>query len=53
MNKLKEWKFTPSSSTSPIYRLQCCHLGHGENFLNIGQKERAAATQHFKDIELK
>ena len=51
MNKLKEWKFT-LSSTSPTYRLQCCHLVRGENFVNIGQKERAALTQHFKDIKL-
>ena len=52
MNKLKEWKCSPSSGTSPTYRLQCCHLGRGVNIVNIGQKERAAATQHFKDIKL-
>ena len=27
-------------------------MGRGENIVDIGQKERAAATQHFKDIEL-
>ena len=34
------------------YRLKCCNLGSNENIVNIGQKERAAATQHFKDIML-
>ena len=52
MNKLKETKCTPSSSTSPIHRLQCCDLGRGENIVNIGQKERAATKQNFKDNEL-
>ena len=46
MNKLKETKCTPSSSTFPIHRLQCCHLGRGENIVNIGQKERAATKQN-------
>ena len=27
-------------------------MGRGKNIVNIGQKERAAATQHLKDIEL-
>ena len=43
---------TPSSSTYPTYRLQCCRIGRGGNIVNIGQQKRAVATQHFKDIEL-
>lgn len=52
MNKLEELKSTLSSSISATYRFKYCHLGHGEKIVNIGQKEWAAATQHFKNIEL-
>ena len=52
MNKFLKWNCTLSSSTTFTYRLKWCQLGRGENIVNIGQKERAAATQHFKDIEL-